>query len=103
MTADIFPEEAFKLFGPENVVPAALYLVSEDSPTNAIVGAGAGAFHTSVVTMNEPVILPPADCTVEGFAANWDRISDRSTDFVPQSGVEQSQAILTAMTAAAKR
>src|SRR5687767_1887991 len=38
MTEDIFPEEAFKAFAPENVAPAALYLVSEDAPTNAIVG-----------------------------------------------------------------
>jgi len=103
MTADIFPEEAFKLFGPENVVPAALYLVSEDAPSNAIVGAGAGAFHSAFVTMNQPVILSPAECTVEGFAANWDRISDRTGDFVPQSGTEQSHAILAAMAAAAKR
>ncbi|WP_428333169.1 SDR family NAD(P)-dependent oxidoreductase [Novosphingobium sp.] len=102
MTADIFPEDAFKLFAPENVVPAALYLVSEDAPSNAIVGAGAGAFHTSVVTMNAPVILPPAECTVEGFAANWDRINDRSSDIVPASGTEQSHAILSAMAAAVK-
>ncbi|KZY27629.1 3-oxoacyl-ACP reductase, partial [Erythrobacter sp. HI0037] len=39
MTEDLFPEEAFKLFDPVNVVPAALFLVSEDAPTNAIVGA----------------------------------------------------------------
>jgi len=102
MTSDIFPEEAFKLFGPENVVPAALYLLSEDAPSNAIVGAGAGAFHSAFVTMNQPVILSAADCTVEGFAANWGRISDRSHDFVPQSGTEQSHAILAAMAAAAK-
>lgn len=102
MTQDIFPEEAFKLFGPENVVPAALFLVSEDAPSNAIVGAGAGAFHTAFVTMNPPVVLSDADRTVEGFAAHWDRISDRTGDFVPQSGAQQSQAILTALQAAMK-
>jgi len=102
MTQDILPEEAFKLFAPENVVPAALYLVSEDSPSNAIVGAGAGAFHSAFVTMNPPVVLGAEDRTVEGFAANWGRISDRSGDFVPQSGTEQSQAILSAIQAALK-
>ena len=96
------PGEAFKLFAPENVVPAALYLVSDDAPSNAIVGAGAGAYHSAFVTMNPPVILPSEDRTVEGFAANWSRISDRTGDFVPQSGSEQSQAILMAMQAAAK-
>ena len=103
MTEDIFPQEAFKLFAPENVVPAALYLVSQDAPSNAIVGAGAGAYHSAFVTMNPPVILGEADRTVEGFAANWGRISDRTGDFVPQSGSEQSQAILAAMQAAMKR
>jgi len=94
MTEDILPEEAFKLFGPENVVPAALFLVSEDAPTNAIVGAGAGAYHSAWVTMNPGVFLGAEERTVEGFAANWDKISDRTGDFVPQSGAEQSGAIL---------
>ncbi len=102
MTEDIFPEEAFKLFGPENVVPAALYLVSEDSPTNAIVGAGAGGYHSAWVTMNKGVLLPPAERTVEGFAANWDKISDRAGDFVPQSGAEQSAVIIAQLQAAMK-
>ena len=102
MTADIFPEEAFKLFGPENVVPAALFLVSEDAPSNAIVGAGAGAFHSAFVTMNPPVFLTDGERTVEGFAANWGRISDRTGDYVPQSGSEQSQSILSVLQAALK-
>ena len=102
MTEDIFPEQAFKLFAPENVVPAALYLVSEDAPSNAIVGAGAGAFHSAFVTMNPPVFLGEDDRTVEGFAANWARISDRTGDFVPQSGSEQSQAILSVLQTALK-
>lgn len=102
MTADIFPEEAFKLFGPENVVPAALFLVSDDAPSNAIVGAGAGAYHSAFVTMNPPVYLPDDERTVEGFAANWGRISDRTGDYVPQSGSEQSQSILSVLQAALK-
>src|SRR3546814_19217987 len=38
MTEDIFPPELFEKFTPENVVPAALFLVSEAAPTNMIVG-----------------------------------------------------------------
>ncbi len=97
MTEDIFPEQAFELFGPENVVPAALFLVSEDSPTNAIVGAGAGGFHSAWVMMNDAVWLREEDRTVEGFAANWDKISEQSNLTAPQSGAEQSAAILKAM------
>ncbi len=90
MTEDIFPEEAFKAFSPENVAPAALFLVSDDAPSNAIVGAGAGVFQSAFVTMNEGVLLSGGDCSVEGVAANWAKISDRSGDAVIQNGLEQS-------------
>ena len=94
MTEDIIPEQAFAMFSPENVVPAALYLVSEDAPNNAIVGAGVGGYHSAWVTMNTPVILPDGERTVEGFAAHWADISNREGDFVPQSGMEQTQRTL---------
>lgn len=97
MTEDLFPEQAFKLFDPVNVVPAALFLVSEDAPSNAIVGAGAGGFHSAWTVMNEAVWLKDEDRTVEGFAANWDKISDFSNLKAPQSGSEQSGNILGAM------
>ncbi|MEP0190527.1 MAG: SDR family NAD(P)-dependent oxidoreductase [Erythrobacter sp.] len=99
MTEDLFPEEAFKLFSPENVVPAALYLVSEDAPTNAIVGAGAGGFHSSWVVMNDAVWLQDGERTVEGFADRWDDINSFTNLVAPQSGSEQSGAILKAMQA----
>ncbi len=97
MTEDLFPKEAFDLFAPENVVPAALYLVSEDAPSNAIVGAGAGGFHSAWVVMNDAVWLPEGERTVEGFAENWEKISQFDHLKAPQSGAEQSGAILTAM------
>ena len=102
MTEDLFPEEAFKLFAPENVVPAALFLVSEDAPTNAIVGAGGGAYHGAWVTMNKGVVLGDGQRTVEGFAAQWDRINTREDDFVPKSGGEQSEVIIAQLKAAMK-
>ena len=97
MTEDLFPEEAFKLFDPVNVVPAALFLVSEDAPTNAIVGAGAGGYHSAWTVMNDAVWLPEGERTVEGFAENWERISSFSNLTAPQSGSEQSANILKAM------
>jgi NAD(P)-dependent dehydrogenase (short-subunit alcohol dehydrogenase family) len=94
MTEDIYPEQVFALFAPEDVAPAALYMVSEDAPNNVIVGAGAGGYHSAFVTMNEPVILPEGERTVEGVAAHWERISDRKSEFVPQSGAEQTGHVL---------
>jgi NAD(P)-dependent dehydrogenase (short-subunit alcohol dehydrogenase family) len=95
MTEDIFPEEAFKAFAPENVVPAALYLVSEDAPSNALVGAGAGFFHAAYITMTKGKLLPPEERTPEGIAAHWAEIIDRSGETAPQSGAEQSMSIIS--------
>jgi hypothetical protein len=89
MTEDIFPEEVFAAFGPESVVPAALFLVSENAPTDAIVGAGGGVYQGAWVTMNQGVLLPESERTVEGFAAAWDGISNRAGDAPLQSGTDQ--------------
>ena len=94
MTEDIFPPELFKQFGPEAVAPAALFLVSDDAPANVIMGAGAGVYQTAYVTMTPGVALPESERTVEGVAAAFDRIQDRTGETVPQSGTEQSMVIL---------
>ena len=93
MTEDLFPAEAFKAFAPEKVVPAALYLVSEDAPANAIVGAGAGVFQASYVTLTQGALLTGDDLSPEGVAAHWGEITDRSDEIVPNSGAEQSMLI----------
>ena len=99
MTEDIFPAQAFEAFAPENVAPAALYLVSEDAPSNAMIGAGAGAYHAAYVTMTTPIVLPPEQRTPEGIAAHWAKITDRKGEIVPQSGMEQSMAIISKLQA----
>ena len=97
MTEDLFPADAFKAFAPENVVPAALYLVSEDAPSNMIIGAGAGVVQAAYVTLTPGVLLPADDRTPEAVAALWDRIIDRTGEIVPQSGAEQSMLIAKTM------
>ena len=94
MTEDIFPPELLALFGPENVVPAALYLVSEEAPSNMIVGAGGGVVQAAYVTLTPGYALPEGRRTVEEVAANWDRIASRDGEIVPQSGAEQAMLIL---------
>jgi NAD(P)-dependent dehydrogenase (short-subunit alcohol dehydrogenase family) len=94
MTEDIFPPEMLSAFNPDNVVPAALFLVSENAPSNMIVGAGAGVVQASFVTLTPGYQLPDGRRTVEEVAANWDRIIDRSGEIVPQSGAEQAMLIL---------
>jgi NAD(P)-dependent dehydrogenase (short-subunit alcohol dehydrogenase family) len=92
MTEDIFPEAAFQAFAPENVAPAALFLVSEDAPTNMIVGAGGGVVQASYVTLTPGARL--AELTPESVAAQWSQIIDRSGEIVPNSGAEQTMLIM---------
>ncbi len=92
MTEDIFPEAAFKAFAPEAIAPAALYLVSEDAPTNMIVGAGAGVVQAAYVTLTQGARL--AELTPESVAAQWAQIIDRTGEIVPNSGAEQTMLIM---------
>jgi NAD(P)-dependent dehydrogenase (short-subunit alcohol dehydrogenase family) len=98
MTEDLFPAEAFKAFAPEKVAPAALYLVSEDAPTNAIVGAGAGVFQAAYVTLTQGKLLTGDELSPEGVAAHWAEITDRTGELTPQSGNEQSMSIMKKLT-----
>jgi NAD(P)-dependent dehydrogenase (short-subunit alcohol dehydrogenase family) len=94
MTQDIFPPEMLSAFAPENVVPAALFLVSEDAPSDVILGAGGGVVQAAYLTLTPGVALPEGRRTVEEVAANWDRIVDRQGEIVPRSGAEQAMLIL---------
>jgi hypothetical protein len=64
-----------------------------------IIGAGAGAYHAAYVTMTPGVALPEDERTPEGVAAAWDKIIDRNGETVPQSGSEQSMAVMKALQA----
>jgi NAD(P)-dependent dehydrogenase (short-subunit alcohol dehydrogenase family) len=94
MTEDIFPPDLLPLFRPELVAPAALFLVSEDAPNNAILGAGAGVVQAAHVTLTRGAVLPEDDRTPEAVARLWDRIVDRTGETVPQSGAEQAMSAL---------
>ncbi|WP_442045616.1 SDR family NAD(P)-dependent oxidoreductase [Novosphingobium sp. YAF33] len=95
MTADIFPEEAYHAFRPEAVVPAALFLVSRDAPNDAIVGAGGGVCQSAFVTMNDGVLLPSEQLSVESFAQAWPRIADRRGDRILETGMDQAHHALS--------
>lgn len=93
MTEGLFPEAAFAAFAPEHVAPAALFLVSEEAPSNMIVGAGAGVVQAAYVTLTPGAVL--AERTPEAVAAQWAQIIDRTGEIVPGSGAEQTMAILS--------
>lgn len=92
MTEDIFPPELLDRFRPELVAPAALFLVSEEAPTNMILGAGAGVVQAAYVTLTRGVTLEEA--TPEAVATHYAAITDRTGEIVPQSGAEQAMTIM---------
>ncbi|GAA4762671.1 SDR family NAD(P)-dependent oxidoreductase [Stakelama sediminis] len=93
MTEDILPPESFQAFAPETVSPAALFLVSEDAPSNAIVSAGAGVFQTAQVTLTPGIRLTGDALSPDGVAEHWQAISNRSGEIVPQSVNDQIMLI----------
>jgi len=92
MTEDIFPADLLEMFKPELVAPAALFLVSEDAPTNTILGAGAGVVQAAHITLTKGVKLD--EPTPEAVAASFAAITDRDGEIVPQSGAEQAMGML---------
>jgi len=79
MTEGLLPPVAAELLGPETVTPGLLYLVSEDAPSRAILGAGAGAFAVTHLGETAGVYLDESERTPETIAARWAEISDAKT------------------------
>ncbi len=94
MTEDLMPPEMLAKMGPETVAPAAVYLVSDDAPTNAIVNAGAGGFERAYVTLTRGIHVDPHDMTAETIAARFEEISDRAGEIVPDNGSAQGAMAL---------
>jgi NAD(P)-dependent dehydrogenase (short-subunit alcohol dehydrogenase family) len=94
MTEGLLPPAMFDAFSPEKVAPGALFLVSEDAPTGVCLGAGAGVFQASYVTLTPGVALAGEDLSPEGVAAHWAAITDRAGETVPRAGAEQAMGIV---------
>ncbi|MBC7993385.1 MAG: SDR family NAD(P)-dependent oxidoreductase [Rhizobacter sp.] len=91
MTEGLMPQAVLDKLAPAAVTPGLLYLVSEDAPSRVILNAGGGTFARSYVTMTHGVhIGTPADAD-DQVAAQFEAISDRDEEVVPQSGSEQGR------------
>jgi NAD(P)-dependent dehydrogenase (short-subunit alcohol dehydrogenase family) len=88
MTEGLMPQVVLDKLAPAAVTPGLLYLVSEDAPTRVILNAGAGTFARSYVTMTHLGTGADADDQV---AAQFEAISSRDEEVVPQSGSEQGR------------
>ncbi len=94
MTEDLLPPAMLAKLGPETVVPAALYLVSDEAPSNAVINAGGGGFERTYVTMTRGIHVDAAAMTPETVAARFAEISDRTGELVPENGAAQGQVAL---------
>lgn len=94
MTEDLMPPTMLEKMGPETVVPASVFLVSEEAPTNVILNAGAGGIERAYVTLTRGIHLSPEELTAETVAARFAEISDRTGEIVPDNGSAQAQVAL---------
>ena len=89
MTEGLMPPEVLAALKPEAVVPAMLFLASDEAPTRAIACAGAGTFEAAHITLTQGLHLGLHADTPEQLAAAWAQVSDRSGEQVPASGSAQ--------------
>ncbi len=104
MTENLLPAEVLALLQPEAVVPAMLWLTSDDAPTRAIACAGGGTFEAAHITLTQGLHLGSGADTPEQLAAAWAQVCERSGEQVPASGAAQgSNEVAQALAAAASR
>jgi NAD(P)-dependent dehydrogenase (short-subunit alcohol dehydrogenase family) len=103
MTEGLMPQVVLDALKPAAVTPGLLYLVSEDAPSRVILNAGAGTFARAYVTMTKGVHIGMVADTDDQVAAQFEAISDRDEEVVPQSGSEQGRNEVGQAMAAAQK
>lgn len=91
MTAGVLCDESLQLLAPERVSTGLLKLVADDAPTRAILCAGAGHFARANVTLTEGEFIGSGEDAGEQVMRNWDAISDRAGEIVPDYGFTQAE------------
>ncbi|GMU68117.1 MAG: serine/threonine protein kinase [Steroidobacteraceae bacterium] len=91
MTQGVLPDTSLALLDPALVSPALLALTGESAPTRAIVCAGAGHFARANVTLTNGRYLGAGDGAGERLVAEWDEVSDRTGEIVPDYGFMQAE------------
>ena len=94
MTEDLMPPEMLARLQPETVVPAVMFMCSDDAPNKVIFNAGGGGFERSYITLTKGIHLHGDEMTPEAVAARWDDISSREGEIVPENGTAQGAVAL---------
>lgn len=90
MTEELLPPTAVKLLQPETITPGLLFLASEEAPSRAILGAGAGVFTVNRMYESEGVFIHEEERTPETIAARFGDISDTTNQADVQSAAHQT-------------
>jgi NAD(P)-dependent dehydrogenase (short-subunit alcohol dehydrogenase family) len=99
MTQDILGADQLAALAPELVSPALLLLAGPSAPSRAIVCAGAGHFARSNVTLTDGVFIGAGDDADEELVRNWEQVSDRAGEIVPDYGFAQAEREVTSASA----
>ncbi len=91
MTNGLLNEDALARLSPDAVSPGLLALVGDDAPTRAILCAGAGHFASANITLTQGIHLGSGEEAASSVVANWDRVSDRTNEIVPEYGFTQME------------
>jgi len=94
MTGDVLDEEMLVRLAPENVVPAALFLVSEQAPSRTVLLAGAGTVARMAIVESEGVYLPKGERTPEAVAAAFAKIDDMTSFIETEAGLAHVDRII---------
>jgi len=94
MTEDLGASLPLELLEPERVTPGLLYLVSEAAPSRCILAAGAGGFERAYVTLTQG-IYATGDDAAERIAQQFEAVSDRTGEIVPEMGAAQGMIELS--------
>ncbi|MET0310032.1 MAG: SDR family NAD(P)-dependent oxidoreductase [Sphingomonas sp.] len=91
MTDGVLAPEALAHLAPDAVSPGLLALVGKDAPTRAILCAGAGHFARANVTLTSGAFVGRDADAAQRVVAEWERLSDRSGEVVPEYGFSQAE------------
>jgi hypothetical protein len=85
------PDEMSRTLSPGSVSPGVLALVAADAPNRMILCAGGGSYERAYITMTRGIFVGVDDQAAETVAQSWEAIGDRTTESVPEGGMQQSQ------------
>ncbi|TPM93613.1 SDR family NAD(P)-dependent oxidoreductase [Mesorhizobium sp. B2-1-3A] len=102
MTDGLLSEGHLNLLDPALVSPGLLALVGEGAPTRAILCAGAGHFARAGVVLTQGLYIGGGEDAGERVVQEWDAISERDREVVPDYGFTQAERELASAETAAR-